>query len=388
MKPNHWLPAALLALAIAPHSHPAEIAVSSLSELVAAAGKAKPGDAVVLAAGDYETGGFLGGVRGDKAAPITIRSADPENPAVFRGGKQALHLSGCRYVTLSDLRIVGCAINGLNIDDAGEKGSPAAGIVLQRLHISDIGPRGNHDGIKLSGVDRFAVRGCTIEGWGGSGIDMVGCHDGVIEACRFAGKAGFSQSNAVQMKGGSARIAVLANRFENAGQRAINLGGSTGLEYFRPKVGAFEASEIEVAGNLFIGSLAPVAWVNADGGHVHHNTIVDPEKWVVRILQENQGDGFKPCQGGVFEDNLIVFDRRVNVFANVGGGTAPETFRFRGNAWFERGAARQRKPALPGAEAGGVYGVDPQLDAAGAAKSGDARLMGKGAGGYQRDSNE
>ena len=91
-------------------------------------------------------------------------------------------------------------MNGINIDDAGDKTKPAHGILIEDCSISDIGPRGNFDALKMSGVDRFLVRRCKFSGWGGSGIDMVGCHDGKVEDCQFTGKDGFSQSNAVQMK--------------------------------------------------------------------------------------------------------------------------------------------------------------------------------------------
>ena len=84
-----------------------------------------------------------------------------------------------------------------------------------------------------------------------------------------------------------------------------------------------------------------MAWVTADGGHVHHNTIVLPEKWVLRILQETTDPQFEPCHGGVFEDNLVIYDSRVQVFVNVGPRTAPETFVFRRNAWCDVEGSRR-----------------------------------------------
>jgi hypothetical protein len=252
--------------------------------------------------------------------------------------------------------------NGINIDDAGNRTKPSVGILIENCRITDIGPRGNHDGLKLSGVDQFTVRSCSFSGWGGSAVDMVGCHDGVVEHCTFSGKDGYSQSNAVQMKGGTARVKILSNSFRNAGQRSINLGGGTGRPFFRPQIDDFEATDIEVAGNRFVGSVAPIAWVSNSGGHVHHNTIVHPEKWVARILQEGDIPQIKPAHDGVFENNLIVFDQRVRTFVNVGPRTAPETFVFRNNAWFETGpSATQRKPDLPTPETNGVYGIDPEF---------------------------
>jgi hypothetical protein len=120
-------------------------------------------------------------------------------------------------------------------------------------------------------------------------------------------------------------------------------------------VGDFEARDITIAGNRFVGSMAPVAWVTSDGGHVHHNTILFPDKWVLRILQETRDKRFSACHGGVFEENVIVYDSRVSVFVNVGSLTAPGTFTFRRNAWCPVGD--ERKPILPTAETDGIHGV-------------------------------
>ncbi len=371
------------ALAHLPSASAAEIRVSGDAELRAALGKLQPGATVLVAPGTYRGGLYIRGASGTKEQRITVRGADPEKPPVFSGGSQALHLVDCNHLTLAHLEAKGFGTNGINVDDGGSKETPSRGIVIESVKVFDTGPKGNHDALKMSGVDEFAVRGCTFAGWGGSGIDMVGCHDGRVENCRFEGKAGFSQSNAVQMKGGTARILVHMNFFRNVGQRAINLGGSTGLQFFRPEVGDFEAKDITVAGNRFAGGVCALAWVTADGGRVHHNTIHLPEKWVLRVLQETKDPRFKPSHGGVFERNLVVFDRRVSTFVNVGPGTKPESFVFRDNAWFEVGG--KRRPRLPAAETGGVHGVDPRLQNPGTAemKVTEPKLSGYGADAYE-----
>ena len=342
-----------IGLLLCPYIQAEEIRVGDSAELRAAAAQLMPGVTLLLEPGDYEGGLYLHGLAGTEHAPIIIQGADPNNPAVFKGGGQAMHLSDCRYVTLRNLRAEGFGGNGINIDDGGSFETPAHHIVLENVTIVEIGPQGNHDALKMSGVDHFAVRNCRFEGWGGSGIDMVGCHHGVVEDCTFVGREGFSQSNGVQLKGGTAEVLVQCCFFKDAGQRAINLGGSTGLQFFRPSVGDCEARGIAIAGNRFVGSLAAVAWVTADGGHVHHNTIVLPEKWVLRILQETQDAQFRPSHGGVFEHNLVIYDSRVQVFVNVGTGTAPETFVFRRNAWCDVDGGR--RPALPVPEEDSVY---------------------------------
>ncbi|MHC4517259.1 MAG: right-handed parallel beta-helix repeat-containing protein [Planctomycetota bacterium] len=331
----------------------AEIRVADSQELLLAAQRAVPGTTILLEPGEYSGGLYLQNLAGTEENLIVIRGADSNDPPVFRGGGQAIHLADCRYLALKSLRVEGFPVNGINIDDGGSYETPAHRIVLEDITILGIGPEGNHDALKMSGVDRFVVRRCHFEGWGGSGIDMVGCHSGVIEDCTFAGRSGFSQSNGVQLKGGTTDVLVHRCLFQAAGHRSINLGGSTGLQFFRPGVGDYEAKDITIAGNRFTGSSAVVAWVTADGGPVHHNTIVLPEKWVLRILQETEDPQFQPSHGGVFEHNLIVYDSRVQVFVNIGPRTAPETFTFRHNVWLDTDGCR--RPSLPVAEPDGTY---------------------------------
>jgi len=343
-----------------------------------------PGTTVLLASGVYSGGVSLRDIAGLEKRPIVIQGADVTNPPVFEGGSQAIHLANCSYVTLRNIRVRGFPTNGINIDDGGTYETPAHHIVLGKITIVDTGPAGNHDALKMSGVDHFQVRQCRFEGWGGSGIDMVGCHHGIVEDCSFTGKTGFSQSNGVQLKGGTDDVLVHYCSFKNAGHRSINLGGSTGLQFFRPKMQGYEAKNITVAGNRFVGSMAPVAWVTSDGGHVHHNTMILPEQWVSRILQETSDKQFSPCHDGLFEHNLIIFDAKVRTFVNVGAGTAPETFRFQNNAWYDLDTYRE--PSLPVPEVNGVYLKDLAFNKANLSFSGaeETRLRGIGAQAYTR----
>lgn len=337
-----------------------KVSVKNSSQFSRAIGELRPGTTLLLEPGIYSGGIHLRDIEGKDGQPIVIEGADPNNPPVFAGGSQAMHLANCSYITLRNIKVRGFPTNGINIDDGGSYETPANNIVLENVTILETGPRGNHDALKMSGVDHFTVRKCRFEGWGGSGIDMVGCHHGIVEDCTFTGRAGFSQSNAVQLKGGTEDVLVQCCFFNNAGQRSINLGGSTGLRFFRPKVQDYEARNITVAGNRFVGSMAPVAWATSDGGYVHHNTIVLPAKWVLRILQETSDARFTPCHNGIFERNLIIFDSKVQTFVNVGPGTSSETFRFQHNAWYD--LDRYREPSLPVPETESIYLKDISID--------------------------
>jgi hypothetical protein len=368
---------AYLILSVFGNLHAKDITVHNRSELLNVLRKPQDIASILLVPGEYKGGIYIHGISGAASNPITIRGVDPKNPPVFSGGgSQAIHMADCSHITLAHIKVQGYSSNGINIDDGGSFETPSHHIVLENVTILNTGPTGNHDALKMSGVDEFIVRNCRFEGWGGSGIDMVGCHSGKVTGCAFVGKKGYSQSNGIQLKGGTAKVVVEKNLFKNAGHRSINLGGSTGLQFFRPKVGDYEATDITIAGNRFIGSMAPIAWVTARGGHVHHNTIILPEKWILRILQETKDTKFKPCHDGIFENNLVVYDSRINVFVNVGPRTAPATFTFRKNGWHQ--VDGNRKPVFPTQEQDGIYNVkvsvDSQSQKQGVVKIQDSRL--------------
>ena len=98
-----------------------------------------------------------------------------------------------------------------------------------------------------------------------------------------------------------------------AGARAVKLGGSTGLEYFRPALAPIpegaraEARDLRVEGCTIIGSEAPVAFVGVERARVAWNTFVLPGKWAAPILEETRAPGFVACREGELTDNLIVY---------------------------------------------------------------------------------
>ena len=358
------------------------ITVRDAAGLREAVASAKPGDRILLAPGTYPGGFFFANLRGQTNLPIVIAGADPQNPPVIQGGGNGMQLTDPAFLELRDLVFTGATGNGLNIDDGGSFDTPAHHVVLSRLRIAEVGPAGNRDGIKLSGVKDFRVEGCTIERWGtgGSAIDMVGCHAGVIESnlFRYTPAMASEGANGVQTKGGTRDVAIRGNRFEHAGSRAVNIGGSTGLSFFRPPLPAgeehWEAKDIQVEGNTFIGSGASVAYVGVDGAVVRFNTIYRPQRWVLRILQETTAAGFVPCRNGRFTDNIVAFHSTQwsSGGVNIGSNTAPDTFQFARNWWYCLDDPAHSRPSLPVTETAGVYGQSPQFREA---ESGDLRLQ-------------
>ena len=206
--------------------------VTTAEEFSAALDAAAEGDEIVL-----EPGTYAGQLYRENLRQVTIRSADPANPAVIEGGDYGLHLADPVEVTLSDLVFQGQAENGINIDDAGSYETPARDIRLIRITVKDIVKSGNHDAIKMAGVEDFLIDGARIENWGdeGSAIDFVGCRNGLVQNSLLIHTALKVGGSGIRPKGGSKDIVIRANRIELpvATGRAIQAGGSTDAEYFR-----------------------------------------------------------------------------------------------------------------------------------------------------------
>lgn len=359
----HFILRVLLAVAFIPQAIADEaIRVSNRDELIVALRDARSGTTILVASGNYRGGMSSAKLAGTKERPIVIAGADPANPAVIEGGGSGLQLSSPQHVVLRDLVFDGAKGNGLNIDDSGSPDTPARNLVLQNLHVRNVGPNGNRDGIKLSGARDVHIEGCRVERWGsdGSAIDMVGCTNVVVEKCVFANARG-DAANGVQAKGGSSNVTIRRCRFDDAGGRAVNAGGSTGLAYFRPRDATFEAKDITVEDCEFIGGLSAVAFVGVDGAVVRHNTIYRPRRWAFRLLQENTDERLVACRRGKVEKNVIAFrSDEMREILNIGGNTAPDTFEFSGNAWscLDRPDDTRRFVRLPVVEKNGTFGGD------------------------------
>jgi hypothetical protein len=317
-----------------------------------------PGEQILVLPGTYQGDLSSTTLQGTAAQPIVIRAADPTQIPIIQGGTDGIYLSSPRYVTLQNLIFSGASSTGINMDDGGNYGS-AHDVVLNNVSFLNTG----YNCVKMSGIDNFQLLDVTVQGWASGsacGMDLVGCHNGVIANCTLSNND--ATGYGLQMKGGSANIVVKDSQFEHAGLRAIQIGGSTDALYFRPAFQGYEAKNITVEGNVIIGSIAAVAFSSVDGATVEYNTIYRPQVWVMRILCEDSSDGYIPCRDGVFTNNIVVFrSDEVATTVNIGIATAPQTFQFANNWWYCLNNPALSTPTLPTPEVGGVYGVDPQL---------------------------
>ena len=338
-----------------------------------------PGTAIYLHAGTYSDAVVLSGVRGTEQAPIWISGAPGESPAVIRAPGDALHLVSPRYVVIQALEIRDVAGNGINIDDgdAVDDANAARFVVLRRLAIHDAGvhPSGIADCLKLAGVNDVAVlhsifgRCGNGPGSGAVGVGGVGVHRATVAMNRFSGN-GFG---AVQFKGGSDDIDIVGNVMDEAGWRGVNMGGSTGAQFFRPPLSQsrpnYEAARVRVHANVFIGGEAAAAFTGCVDCEFSGNTVVNPSKWAVRILQETASAGgyaFAPASRGRIADNIFYFrrtDMNTGEDINIGANTDPSSFSVTRNVWYAHDAPSESTPRLGvlGADRKSIVGVDPEF---------------------------
>ena len=354
---KHWI--VLLLFAIPLQAQVLRIGPGGYATLQDAARDARAGDTLMFLAGTHAGGSYVSNLGGpaDKCIVIT---GPTEGEARIIGGGSAMQLSDPAYLRIEKMIFEGQTGNGVNIDDGGTYGTPAHHIAIEDCIFGDMNATGNNDLLKMSGVDDFIVRNCTFLNGspGGSMIDMVGCHSGIFEDNNFSNGG----SNSIQAKGGTSDILIARNQFLNGGARSINIGGSTGLQFFRPLSANYEAARISVHANLFRGGQAPFAYVGAVQCDVANNTVLYPDKWVIRILQETTEPQFLQCGDNTFRNNLVVVDNRaISPSVNIGGNARPETFIFSNNLWYNTAQPSWQGPALPSTETNGTYGVNPLL---------------------------
>lgn len=327
--------------------------------LTQAAQVAQPGDTLLLSSGIFAGGIYIENLQGLPEAWITIRGATG-GMTIIQGGTNAIQMTDPAYLVIEQLRFREQTGNGVNIDDGGSYNTPAHHIHLRNCIFEDMNASGNNDLLKLSGLDSFLITACLFQNGaaGGSGIDMVGCHHGTIEKTQFHQLG----SNSIQAKGGTRYINILQNSFIDGGLRSLNLGGSTGAAFFRPFGANYEAADLDVAGNLFIGSQAPIAYVGSQRVRVWNNTIYRPDKWVIRILQESSDTSFyQAVADGEFVNNLIVVDNKMAVATNIGPNTNSGSFLFARNLWYHLDQSNWSGPYLPVSEIEGMIQIDPML---------------------------
>lgn len=345
------------------NAHAKDWQVSHSDEFRSALGQAANGDQILLAPGVYR-----GAFHATKLAGVTIRSSDANAPAVIdaTGAGEGLKLSQASRVKISNLVVENASANGISIDDGGfERLSNR--IVLRNVVVRS----GGGHAIKLAGVEEFLIDSVTLSDWGNghAGFNLIGVHRGIVQHClvrRTSTSGGFG----IKVEGGSSDVAIRANRFEESGERAIQMGGGVGIDPFRARTSSGATAErITAEGNVIVNRgadrkeiRAAVAFIGARDVEFRHNLVFRPGVFVGRVLHEGNHPTAEQCGKRLFAENVIIWYDGDFLGAspfNVGPNTFPESLQFRGNHWLNLSPHASSEVRLPIQEWHPRYGVDP-----------------------------
>jgi len=114
-------------------------------------------------------------------------------------------------------------------------------------------------------------------------------------------------------------------------------------------------------GNTYHLGEAAVSFESSTNCTFAYNTVVDPEKWVMRILQ---GGGYQTASNHL-NRNLVEYGPFLPAggIQNISANTRPETFTYEANYWYKWDNPAASIPSLVGVQIDPAGGVDPQLDA-------------------------
>jgi hypothetical protein len=337
--------------------------VSTTSEFVAAANSALPGDKIILEPGEYVGSIKIKDVKGTKKNPIMIIGAENHQSIIKDAG--TFHLSNSSYIIINQIKIENKFANGINIDDAGTIIYPSKDIILDNLIISNVYKNNNGiypNCIKMAGVDDFIIKNSDLSDCSSTGIDLVGCHNGIIINNYI-----YDVGHGAQIKGGSSNVTVHGNLFENINSRGVNMGGGTGSQFFRPALTGtndYEALHLRTTSNIFLNPLDGISYTGCFECLVANNLFYKPTTRIIRILRGSQFSGIILAGNSEYVNNIIVFDNSIVTRTNVDMDSTKvdeETFRFANNLWYPTGSFDydSYKGYVPTIEINPIKDLDP-----------------------------
>jgi hypothetical protein len=260
--------------------------------------KAQPGDAIHVGPGSYDCSdawvdGTTGAAQGTLDHPIWV--VGDSSPVIdcgdaSTGSTTGLQLHGVKYVVIDGIEFRNAGTHILHVD------GQSLGVLFKRVWVHGAGMAC----LKASQSEGVSVEDSLFSDAGlssvasqseasGQIIDYVGVHNSHVARSVIRGAMGNGQGSAgnvaMQFKGGSQNILIAQNDIFDA-NTAINLGGSTGPQFFDPPDADYEGKSIFAYANVISGAVS-VAFA-AIGCHqcgIYNNTVYAPiDKQAIRAL--------------------------------------------------------------------------------------------------------
>ncbi len=317
-----------------------------------------PGDRVLMHAGVYRGGEWLGPVRGTAAAPIQILSVDGPRRAVIEGGGECLRIGDASsYLVVDGLEVRNCDDNAIHLDG----GSSYVTFRNVYAHHS-----ANGDDLKVNQCHHIAVEQSEF-GFSGArsdasnpsqeAIDFLDVDDSRIADCHLH----HSLNMLMVFKGGSRRGVVERTVFDCTTARSgvdpcVGMGGASDLNLLQGE--QYEAIGLAFRNNVIWGGASGALGVyDVQGLYAANNLIVNAGAGVV-VFRAGTGPA-GATENAQFVNNVVVDTR----------GTMPpvlllHSHALRGLAWtwgllYNRGVAIPTAGALNVTTQTGHLAADP-----------------------------
>ena len=316
---------------------------------------ASPGDTIRVMPGSYNSRLWVSGVHGLPGNMINIIAHDPANRPVFSSDAPACFtLNDCSYIMVDGII---AEHGGTPTQDANNIEFPNSNHMIIKNSVSrDMDHDGNSDAYKFAQSNNILMYNCVAENWadGGAGVDGMVSNSSLFmrNTITFPTLPDYAGAIGIMPKGGAYHHGMYKNHFIDGSSRAICFGGSGGA------VGP-EIYDSVAMGNLIEAGEAAVAYVSSEECEFSYNTVINPEKYVMRILKEG-AVGASDC---TFKRNIIEYGN-VTV-QNIGSGNDPASFTYQENYWYKWTNPGGSIPTLASPEIDPAGGVDPQLDSDG-----------------------
>ncbi|MHC5027819.1 MAG: right-handed parallel beta-helix repeat-containing protein [Planctomycetota bacterium] len=348
----------------------------------------RAGDELILMPGRHRPG-KLAELVGTADRPIIIRGLSTEKPAIIAADRDGILLRDVRHIVIKDLFIEGARINGISVRTSGDPDAPPVptNITIRGVHIRHTGPTGRRHGIQIERADGVRIRECTLEGWGGSGIDIVSCTDVRVDGCRFLSAPNHGQDAAMSFRGRTEDIEILRCSVEDAGTWGIVLGGprdatldDVGGATDPDAVREHSVRDIMISSTLIRGTACPIHFRSVRDCTVRSVTFALPREYLLAVDLVDETEKIAPSTDLRFTRNLVLWqDGTLKNLAVRGKIADPDAIGVGENLWWTTSgpADLDSVGGLPGVETFPQRTtLDPKLDDRFRASVSEARVFG------------